>query len=105
MNLAQSLVKAYDLIREAADHGACVVAFPETWLPGYPVWLDFAPNAALWDHAPAKVLYRLLADNAISVPGEHVDALLAVAAQTGTYVIMGAHEKSGGTLYNTIWTK
>ena len=102
LNLEESLRKACVLIEEAADHGAQVIAFPETWLPGYPVWLDFSPNAALWDHPPAKALYRLLAENSISIPGPHLDRLLQTAGKTGAYVIMGAHERLGGTLYNTM---
>jgi nitrilase len=39
LNIEASLEKACALIEQAADHGADVIAFPETWLPGYPVWL------------------------------------------------------------------
>ncbi len=102
LNLEASLLKACELIEAAAEQGAQVIAFPETWLPGYPVWLDFSPNAALWDYPPAKALYRLLAENAISIPGPQLDRLLYAARMTGTYVIMGAHERLGGTLFNTM---
>ena len=102
LNLEGSLRKACTLIEQAANLGARMIAFPETWLPGYPVWLDYAPEAAIWDHQPAKVLYRHLADNAISIPGEHLDRLLAMARDSGTYLVMGAHELLGGTLYNTM---
>lgn len=102
LNLEQSVEKACALIAQAADQGARVIAFPETWLPGYPVWLDVAPRAALWDYRPAKALYRLLVENSITVPGWHLERLLASAYKTGTYVIMGAHERRGGTLYNTM---
>ena len=101
LNLKESVEKACALIEQAAGQGANVIAFPETWLPGYPVWLDFSPNAALWDHPPAKALYRLLVENAVTIPGKHLKRLLAVAQKTGTYVIMGVHEHLGGTLYNT----
>ena len=94
--------KACTLIAEAANLGARIIAFPETWLPGYPVWLDFAPEAALWDSQPAKVLYRHLAHNSISIPGQHLERLLAAARDTGTYLVMGAHERLGATLYNTM---
>jgi nitrilase len=102
LNLEASLLKASELIREAADHGAQVIAFPETWLPGYPVWLDYAPNAALWDHPPAKALYQTLVENSISIPGPDLGRLLRAAGDTGAYVIIGAHERFGGTLYNTL---
>lgn len=102
LNIEESLQKACTLTQEAADKGACLIAFPETWLPGYPVWLDFSPNAALWDYSPAKALYRLLVENSLTIPGKHLDKLLEVARKTGTCIIMGAHECVGGTLYNTM---
>jgi nitrilase len=101
LNVEQSLEKAWELVEQAAGQGARVIAFPETWLPGYPVWLDFSPGAALWDYAPAKALYQVLVENSIALPGKHLASLLAVARKTGTYVVMGAHERLGGSLYNT----
>ncbi len=102
LNLEESLKKACALIEQAANQGANVIAFPETWLPGYPIWLDYSPNAALWDYPPAKALYRLLVENSVSVPGRHLDRLRATAWSTGAYIVMGAHERLGGTLYNTM---
>jgi predicted amidohydrolase len=104
LNLEASIEKACALVEEAAGQGADVIAFPETWLPGYPVWLDHSPNAALWDYAPAKALYRLLVENSLVVPSRHLDQLQAIARRTGTYLIMGAHEHWGGSLYNTMVT-
>ena len=102
LNLARSLERAIALTREAASHGAQMVVFPETWLPGYPVWLDDAPAAGLWDHEPAKALYQVLADNAVTIPGPELDALRALAREAGITLVMGAHERAGGTLYNTM---
>jgi len=101
LNIKESLKKACTLIQEAADNGANIITFPETWLPGYPVWLDYSPNAALWDYPPAKALYRLLVENAVTIP-EDLEKLTETAQKTGTYIIMGAHERVGGTLYNTM---
>jgi nitrilase len=104
LNVEESLAKACALIEQAADQGAKVIAFPETWLPGYPAWLDSSPKAALWDYPPAKALHRLLVENSVTIPGEHLEKLLAVAQETGAYIVMGAHERLGGTLYNTMIT-
>src|SRR3989442_15784553 len=46
--------------RRAAGEGAQLVAFPETWIPGYPAWLDDSPGSALWNHAGAKAVFQRL---------------------------------------------
>jgi predicted amidohydrolase len=102
LNLRASLARAAELVAEAAAQGAQVVAFPETWLPGYPVWLDAAPGAALWEHAPAKALYRLLADNALTLDGPALVELRALAQRHAVHLVMGAHERLGATLYNAL---
>lgn len=102
LNIEESIKEACAFIEEAKDGGADLIAFPETWLPGYPVWLDFSPKAALWDYPPARALYRLLVENSVTIPGKHLKKLLEIARKTSTCIIMGAHEHGGGTLYNTM---
>jgi nitrilase len=60
MNLSASVKRAVDLIDKAASQGARLIVFGETWLPGYPAWLDYCPNAALWDHGPTKEIYAAI---------------------------------------------
>ena len=102
LNLARSVDRAAALIQDALAQGAQCIVFPETWLPGYPVWLDEAPTAGLWDYPPAQALYQVLADNAISIPGPEVERLRTLAMEGRTALVMGAHERAGGTLYNTM---
>ena len=66
------------------------------------MWLDEAPTAGLWDYAPAKALHQVLADNAITVPGPELDGLRTLAREGAATIVMGAHERVGGTLYNTM---
>lgn len=104
LNLAASVEKAASLIEKSAAEGAHIVSFAECWLPGYPVWLDFAPNAAIWDHPGAKALFRLLVDNAVTAGDDHLKRLQDVTTKTGVYLVMGTHERDGATLYNTTFT-
>ncbi|MBM3815023.1 MAG: carbon-nitrogen hydrolase family protein [Acidimicrobiia bacterium] len=100
LDLKASIDKALALIKQAS--GAQVIAFPETWLPGYPLWLDFAPNAALWDHPPAKQLFSILWNNSAALDSPELAPLAEAACTHKATIVMGAHERLGGTLYNSI---
>jgi aliphatic nitrilase len=45
LDLDATVDKTIDLMKQAAAGGAQLIAFPETWLPGYPWWI--------WLGAPA----------------------------------------------------
>lgn len=102
LNLSASLCKAERLISEAAENRAGIVIFPETWLPGYPIWLDYARDAAIWNHPGAKSLYRILAHNSLGVDTEEFHFLASLAIKNKLSIVMGCHELKGNTLYNTM---
>ena len=106
MDREASLEKARRLVAEAGSNGAELAVFPETWLPGFPIWIERAPGTALWDHQPAKDAFTRLVANAVEVPGPVVEALCEAAAEASCGVVMGVNERQGGrlsgTLYNTI---
>lgn len=101
LNLKESIKKAVEFTEKASDQGGDIIVFPETWLPGYPVWLDFSPKAALWDYSPAKKLFRVLMDNAVKIPDD-ITKIRRTAKKLHVNLVMGVHEKNGGTLYNTM---
>jgi len=107
--LDHALDRTADLAREAAARGASLIVFPETWIPGYPVWLDVCRDAALWDHAPVKQVFRRLAANSVVVDGPAGRRLGEVAREVGATLVVGVSERveSGpgrGTLYNALLT-
>ena len=106
---AASLAKAIQLIQDARKQGADLVAFGETWLPGYPVWHDVCPNVALWDHPPTKHVFARLRQNSITVPGSEVAALCELAGDLKISIVIGVNERveagpGNGTLYNSLLT-
>lgn len=93
--------KACTLIEKAGKEGVDLAVFGETWLPGYPFWIEAAVSDETW-RASADYL-----DNAIVLGGPETDALCAAAAKAGTDVIIGIAEKdphTGGTAYCTALT-
>lgn len=107
--LAAGLATAAERTALAAEQGATLVVFPETWLPGYPIWLDVCRDVALWDHAPVKAVYRQLAEESVAVPSEAMRALADIARANRVALVIGVSERvdqgaGRGTLYNSILT-
>ncbi len=108
-DLASGLRTAAERVRTAAADGATLVVFPETWLPGYPIWLDVCRDAALWDHAPVKAVFRRLAEASVAVPSDATRSLANIARDHGVTLVIGVSERvddgpGRGTLYNAILT-
>ncbi|CAN5554341.1 carbon-nitrogen hydrolase family protein [soil metagenome] len=109
LDLAATLEKTATLCEEVSKIGAQVVTFGETYLPGYPAWLDYCSDAALWDHAPAKEIFARLRQNSIVVPGKETNYLGQLAARHKLTIVIGVHERvetgpGNGTLYNSLLT-
>lgn len=109
MDIHRSLEKALQLIHQAAQQGAQLVAFGETWMPGYPAWLDVCPGAALWGNSSTKDVFARLRANSACIPGREIDALRGAAKDQGIAVVIGANERidtgpGNGTLYNALLT-
>lgn len=98
--IGQGITQVCDLIGKAAARGADVIAFGETFLGGYPIWLDEAPGAALWDHPGSKALHRILMEQAITVGDSRLVPLQKLVDKTKTCVSIGVHERIRSSLYN-----
>jgi len=100
LNRAATIAKAVGLMSQAADNGAQLVVFPESFVPCYPVWL-WAGRADVEVDAFAR-LYA----NAVDVPGADTECLADAARTSGVAVAIGVTERestySRATLYNTL---
>jgi len=91
-------------MEQAAEHGAALVSFPETWIPGYPEWLwRLRPGD---DHALTAEIHGRLIENAVDLNAGNLKPLQAAARRLKLTVSVGIHERDGeysrGTLYNTL---
>jgi nitrilase len=93
-----TVAKAVSIIVEAAAAGARLIAFPESFVPGFPLW---APVQALIRNHD---YFRRMAANSIEVPGPEVAQLCAAAREHAIIVSIGISERtpvSVGCLWNT----
>jgi nitrilase len=109
LDKAASVLRAIEIIQDAKKRGAELVAFGETWLPGYPAWLDVCPNIALWEHPATKQVFARLRQNSVTVPGPEIAALCEAAGDLKIDIVMGVNERAeagpgNGTLYNSLLT-
>ena len=75
LDTATSTDKACSLIAEAGRAGVALAAFGETWLPGYPRWV----NAPIHVDLKRKLGGRYV-DAAIEVPGIHAEERIEARA-------------------------
>jgi aliphatic nitrilase len=92
--------RVIESLEACADEKVQLAVFPESFVPGHPLWLHFWPV----NDRRSVDAYQLLFEQAVEVPGPDVDRLCSAAARTGVDAVVGITEKrpgSTGTLYNT----
>ena len=102
--ISDGISAAVKLASDAIEGGAKLVAFGETFLGGYPLWLDEAPGAALWDHPGTRAMHRILLEQAVVANDERLLPLQELCDATGAVVSIGAHERVRQSLYNNQMT-
>jgi len=96
MDTQATVSKACGLIKEAAEHGASLIAFPETYIPAFPVWS--AVRAPIENHD----FFRQLTQAAIRVPGPELERLAAAARTHQVFVSIGINEGTEASL-GCVW--
>ncbi|KAJ0232654.1 hypothetical protein HA466_0288930 [Hirschfeldia incana] len=96
----KTIEKAGEFIAQAASDGAQLVVFPEAYIGGYPRGYRFGIGVGVHNEA-GRDCFRKYHASAIVVPGPEVDQLAEMARKNKVYLVMGAMEKDGYTLYCT----
>ncbi len=93
LDLDATIDKTIALMKEAAKQGAQLVAFPETWIPGYPWWI--------WLNSPAMGMQYVQRynDNSLVVGSAEFQRLAQAARDIGIWMSTGYSERAGGSLY------
>src|SRR4029079_18416390 len=111
----RTIKRGVELMEEAAEGGARLVSFPETWLPGYPEWLwrlrpgdDHALHGQIPPRAARETgpTHRRLLETAVALAAGQLKPIQAAARKLKQTVSIGVHERdsqfSRGTMFNTV---
>jgi nitrilase len=90
--------KVEKFVKKAAQNGADIVVFSESFIPAFPAWnMLYAP-------IDQHHFYRKFYDNAISIPSPQFEKLSQIAKSNNIYLSIGINEKgnvSMGAMWNT----
>ncbi len=106
-NKKATMAKLQDIVAQAASQKVQLLAMGETWLSGYPAWIDCSTNIGFWDGAPLKEAYALLRQSSITVPGPETEHIGDLAAKNNMGIVIGVNElvdagAGNGTIYNSL---
>jgi len=99
---AARLARIIDAAHVAAAEGATLVAYPETYLSGYPFWPSRTQGAS-FDDPDQKDCYAYYLDAAIEVGGQEQRDMEGVAADLGITMIVGVTERGRAAGRGTAW--
>ena len=97
------------LINEAQSKGAELVVFGESWLGGYPAWLDTSLDYARWDDSSTKKVYAQMYQESVAMEGWAIQEIQRMVAASGVWMVLGMNERvetgrGNGTLFNSLIT-
>lgn len=103
LNRAATTEKILDWMAKAAQDEVRVIAFPETFLPGYPFWLSLT-GGARFDDPLQKEAYRAYLDAAPRLDGPELSRIAKAAADLALFVVLGIAERGpgSGSIYCTL---
>ncbi|KAI1406766.1 carbon-nitrogen hydrolase [Hypoxylon sp. FL1857] len=85
LDLTESVRKVCNLIDEAAKGGARIVAFAETWIPGYPAWI--------WARPVDFELHTKYIYNSLTIESNEMEQIKATAKKHSIAVVFGFSER------------
>jgi aliphatic nitrilase len=92
---AGTVERVLNAIAEAADKGAELIVFPETFVPWYPYFSFVLPPV---QQGPEHLR---LYEEAVTVPSAETRAVADAARKRNAVVVLGVNERDRGSLYNT----
>jgi nitrilase len=98
-----TIEKVAKTVVEAANLDASLLAFPETFVPGYPAWADHT-HASFFDHPDQKAAWARYLDSAVDLGRGDLHPVVSAARDTGVFTYVGVAERSSsqGSVYASL---
>ncbi|MEV6102999.1 carbon-nitrogen hydrolase family protein [Nocardia sp. NPDC051981] len=90
-----------DWLTRAAEAEVDLLAFPETFLSGYPIWLA-RTGGARFNNPAQKAAYAYYLDAAVTLDGPYLATVCEAVADLGVFCYLGISERVRGTVYCTL---
>lgn len=94
--------KVIDVVERASEQGVDLLAFPETFLSGYPFWVC-RTDGARFEDPDQKAAYAFYLEAAVEVGGPELARISDVAADRGVFVYLGITERGTGPATGTVY--
>lgn len=101
LDAAATTEKILDFIRQAADDGVQLLAFSETFLPGYPYWVLLGGLGRLNDQ-DTQAAYAAYLDAAVELDGPELKQITNAARDLNIFVYLGVAERKAGSVHATL---
>ncbi len=106
-NKEATFQKLRGIINNAASQQIKLLTIGETWLSGYPAWLDSSDGIGHWDAPHMKKVYIKMMESSITVPGPETMEIGKLARQHAMGIVIGINERvdkgpGNGTIYNSV---
>ena len=89
-------------IEEAAAQNVELVAFPETFLSGYPFWLELT-GGARFDDAKQKRAYASYLEAAVEMEGPEIRQITEAVRDLGVFLYLGTTERAASSARGTVF--
>lgn len=94
--------KVIEWLNEAHKQNVDLVAFPETFLSGYPFWVGLT-DGARFDDPDQKRAYAAYLDSAVAMDGEELRVITEAVRDLGIFTYLGTTERATGPARGTIY--
>ena len=102
LNPAATADKVVALIEQAAREGVELLAFPETFLSGYPFWVMLGGGGRFGDPEHARA-YAAYLEAAVELDGPELRQVVEAARDYHAFVFLGVSERGRGSGRGTVY--